>query len=204
MASTPVWTRVDVLHPDPGFIEFLGAKLTSGALAIAPSDTVYGLLGLANHADVRARLNALKRRDGPYITLVGSLEQARKLSPQTQPALWERLERVWPGPVTVILPGPEPEGVSLRMPDLPFLRALLLRTGPLWSTSANPPGEPPPERAEAVADALVRVVDLCLDGGPAVSRSPSTLVSLLETPPRILRLGAGDVGPLLDPEDGQT
>ena len=193
---------VDVGNPDPRIIEQVAAVLGAGGVVAAPSDTVYGLLGVNGNERARKRLTAIKEREGPFITLVQDIAQARQLAPAAPAWVWERLPRVWPGPVTVVLPV-DGSTISLRAPGLPFLDALLERTGPLWSTSANPPGVPPSETAAGLHAQVTSAVDLCVDGGPARTTRPSTLVDLTGMP-RVLREGSGDAGPLLDPPPPQT
>jgi L-threonylcarbamoyladenylate synthase len=171
-----------------------------------PSDTVYGFLALASHPGAGLALARLKSRSGPFLLLVDGWAQARALTRGVGEDTWFRLSRVWPGPITVVLPaaaGFQAEGmetIALRMPESPFLRAILREVGePLFSTSANRAGRPAPVTAEEVLLEFSELPILVLDGGPSPSREPSTLVDLAGIEPRVLRAGAGDPAPLLDP-----
>ena len=205
MAETP---RI-VFEPDRASGDLLdrAARLVAeGELVAAPSDTVYGLLALPRSQRARDALTAIKGRPGPFIVLVSSWEEARSWTRGVEEPVWERLQKVWPGPVTVILPtapempGAETAGIALRMPRSRFLTALLDRVGePLFSTSANLPGAPPPLDAAEIAPEVVARCALLLDGGRADSREPSTLVDLLGERPIVRRRGRGDPAPLLDP-----
>ena len=195
---------IDPDRPDPAVLDRVVRLLHEGEVVAAPSDTVYGFLALPRSTRARKTLTRLKERPGPFIVLVSRWEEARSWTRGVSEAVWDRLHEVWPGPVTAILPttlempGAEEGGIGLRMPDSVFLRALLDRTGePLFSTSANRPGEKPPVRAEEV---LSDDVALVIDAGPSDSRSPSTVVDLAHGMPRLVRKGRGDAGPLLDPE----
>ena len=126
-------------------------------------------------------------------------------------AQWTRLRRVWPGPVTVILPtapnmpGAQSGGIALRMPRSRFLRDLLRAVGePLFSTSANRAGAPVPLVADDVAAALGADIALILDGGAADSREPSTIVDWTAATAKLVRSGRGDAGPLLDLSPRET
>jgi L-threonylcarbamoyladenylate synthase len=181
------------------------AALDQGLLVAGPSDTVYGLLGRADRDPAWERLRAVKGRDGLFLALVRDADQARAWA-VVPPGLGERLSRVWPGPVTVILPsGPAAVGrfgptIALRCPKSPFLEALLREIpSPLLSTSANAPGEPPPLAVEGV-EPLVAHLAMVVDGGPAKVDRPSTIVDLTGHQPRLVRDGSGDPGALLDPE----
>lgn len=192
--------------PDPAVIAQAARRLRDGGIVAAPSDTVYGYLALPRSAAARERLARLKGRSGPFLVLVAAWDDARSWTRDVPEAAWTALESVWPGPVTVILPtdpatyGSENGGIGLRMPDSPFLAALLAAVGePLFSTSANRPGESAPTTAGEAAAACAGEGVLVLDGGPAASSVPSTVVDLTCRPPRLVRAGRGDASALLDP-----
>lgn len=196
---------IDPLKPDPLVLDKAAQLLTKGEIVAAPSDTVYGFLALPKNARARERLNALKKRPGPYIVLVSSWEEARCWTLNVSDSVWKRLEKVWPGPTTVILPahpqmsGAEGEGIALRMPDFALLISLITAVGePLFSTSANRKGEPPPIQAQEVPYHEDYGPALILDAGPSESRIPSVIVDLTEEKPRVIRKGRGNIGPLLD------
>ncbi len=204
--ADPSRIRFDPAAPDESLLARAARLLLEGELVAAPSDTVYGLLALPRSERAREALTGIKGRPGPFIVLVSAWEQARSWTRGVGDDLWKRLEKVWPGPVTVILPtapdmpGAENEGIALRMPRSRFLTALLEAAGePLFSTSANLPGAAPPlEAAEIEAEVVARTA-LVLDGGRADSREPSTLVDFLGERPIVRRRGRGDPAPLLDP-----
>ena len=204
--AEPLRARVDLERPDGAQVARAARLLLEGELVAAPSDTVYGLLALPRSESARAALAGIKGRPGPFIVLVSSWEQARSWTRGVDTSLWARLARVWPGPVTAILPtapempGAEKGGIGLRMPQSRFLTALLTAVGePLFSTSANLPGQAPPLEAGDIDAAVAARCALVLDGGRADSREPSTLVDFLGESPIVRRRGRGDPAPLLDP-----
>jgi L-threonylcarbamoyladenylate synthase len=115
------------------------------------------------------------------------------------PAAEALARRWWPGPLTLAFafePGLERptwlDGrteVAVRIPDHDFLRALLVQTGVLVVTSANPHGAPTPRTARDVALGLRSSVDLVVDGGP-LQDVPSTLVNVSGPEPSVEREGA--------------
>jgi len=178
--------------------------LDRGLLVAGPSDTVYGLLARADSDAAWDRLRAVKGREGKFLALVRDVEQAREVAAVSGDVA-DRLDRVWPGPVTVILPTSGAWSdrfgatVALRSPRDDYLQGVLRRVGaPLLSTSANLPGEPPPVSANGLAPVLPHVA-LVVDGGPAAAALPSTIVDLTGRLPRLVRAGSGDARPLLDP-----
>jgi L-threonylcarbamoyladenylate synthase len=201
--------RIDIANPDMLTVERAAQALDHGDVIAAPSDTVYGFLARPDRPRAVEELARLKSRAGPFLVLVAAWEDARRLSAELGEERWARLARVWPGPVTVILPASEDAAgahrgtIALRMPNATFLVALIRAAGtPLLSTSANRAGEATPVRAQEVARAFTEEISLLLDGGPADSEIPSTLVDWTQSSPRVLRVGRGDPALLLDPHEG--
>lgn len=204
MSSVPT-VSIDPERPAPDALRRAARLLLEGEIVAAPSDTVYGFLALPRSARARESLRVLKQRSGPFIVLVRSWEEARSWTRDVPESVWERLQEVWPGPVTVVLPtdadmpGAAEGTIGLRMPDSVFLTALLEEVGePLFSTSANRPDEPPPVRVEEIVLTGSGEVALVLDAGDAASREPSTIVEIVRDKARVIRKGRGDAAPLLD------
>jgi L-threonylcarbamoyladenylate synthase len=202
----PRLSAIDRASPDPRILERAARLIHEGEIVAAPSDTVYGLLALPRSQRARERLGRIKGRSGPFIVIVSSWEEARSWTRQVPEGIWTLLRKVWPGPVTVILPtaedmpGAERGGIALRMPASGFLQSLLAAVGePVFSTSANRSGQPPPIAVGELDTSIMNEVALVLDGGPADIREPSTIVDLSHEPHRVVRAGCGDAGALLDP-----
>jgi len=201
---------IDVAAPSGKVLDRATRLLGAGEVIAAPSDTVYGFLASPHSERARATLARYKGRSGSFLLLVASWEQVDAWTRDVPDATRERLHRVWPGPVTAVLPAhPRAPGatagtLALRMPDSVFLHSLLGTVGePLLSTSANRAGKAPLLTAPDV-EAEFPDLPLILDGGPAPSSEPSTVVDLTVSPPRILRAGRGRVEPLLDPPSGPS
>ena len=179
-----------------------------GGIAVFPSDTVYGLAcDVANRVAVE-RLYALKGRPParPAAVMFFSLERALRALPELGERTRAALERLLPGPVTVVVPnparrytlasGPEPERLGVRVPALASaLEPLAALTRPVLQSSANPSGATDARRIEDVDPDLRAAVDAELDGGelPGV---PSTVVDLSDyegtSEYAVLRQGALD------------
>jgi tRNA A37 threonylcarbamoyladenosine synthetase subunit TsaC/SUA5/YrdC len=71
------------------------------------------------------------------------------------------------------------------------LLALLERSGPLASTSANRHGEPPATSAAAVRSQFGHQVPVIVEGGSPAGEA-STIIDCSVTPPRVLRQGPID------------
>lgn len=180
----------------------LDALRTGQALSF-PTETVYGLGANALDADAVARVNAIKDRAAskPLAVLVSSIDMARTLTSAWPPEAQLLAQALWPGPLTLILPGADPivgivasgsGAIGLRMPDHSLTLNLIDRFGsPIVGTSANRAGEPSPTTAQEVIDALPEADLLVIDGGPCREGVASTVLSLLDpASPSILRQGA--------------
>jgi L-threonylcarbamoyladenylate synthase len=175
--------------------------LRAGGLVVYPTETFYGLGALAASASAVARLMAAKLRpEGKPVPLVAAdLAMARALAAAFAPRAERLAARVWPGPLTLVLPAapglpPEVAGdgtVGVRVPGSALARELSrLAGGPLTSTSANPSGGPPITRPDDLDPGLLAHVDAVLDGGTVPGGLPSTVVAVEPGGLRLLRAGA--------------
>lgn len=175
--------------------------LVTGGLVAIPTETVYGLAARADDADAVGRIFAAKGRPptNPLIVHVADEAMARGLAAAWPDAAHRITARLWPGPVTVVVPrgrsipdavtagGPT---VALRCPEHPLTRRLIAKAGvPLAAPSANRSLAASPTTAAHVLDGLGDRVDLILDGGPCSRGIESTVVDCTTSPPRILRPG---------------
>jgi L-threonylcarbamoyladenylate synthase len=179
------------------------AALASGQLVILPTETVYGLAADAADPHGVARLYEAKGRPrfNPLIAHVADLAMAARVARLDDRA--RRLaEAFWPGPLTIVAPDLDAglvcdlaraglDTVAVRAPDHPVAQAVIAAFGrPIVAPSANRSGRPSPT---TLADALAETgaaAAVALDGGPCRIGLESTVVSLLDGPPRLLRPGA--------------
>jgi L-threonylcarbamoyladenylate synthase len=159
--------------------------LTGGGVAIFPADGLYGLACDPLDAKAIERIHELKGRDEGkssavmYLSPLAMRELVASLGPRTRAAVGALL----PGPLTLIVANPQrryplacredPEKLGVRLIEGPLAGAMC----PLFQTSANRSGEPPPGSFEDVPGQIVDRVDLAIDGG-ALTGSPSTVVDL--------------------------
>jgi L-threonylcarbamoyladenylate synthase len=181
--------------------------LRDGALAVVPTDTVYGIACAAGHAGACARLYALKERppSQPTAILLGSVDRLLgEALPDLPDAAADVCRRLLPGPVTLVVPNPggrfpwacgsAPERIGVRVPVLPEdVAALADGVGGLVATSANLRGRAAPARLEDVDPAVRAAAAFAVDGGvlPGVA---STVLDVTGAEPVVLRAGPADVG----------
>jgi len=177
------------------------AMLRNGELVAFPTETVYGLGANATDPAAVERIFEAKGRPrtSPLIVHVSSIEMARELAADW-PELAQRLaEHFWPGPLTLvvkkqpIIPDIVTAGlptVGLRMPSHPVALALLKEADiPVAAPSANRFTQLSPTTAEHVRRGLGERVSYILDGGPCEVGIESTVLSVVERPPGLLRPG---------------
>lgn len=177
------------------------ALLSSGDVVAFPTETVYGLGADAGNPKAVRRIFAIKGRPAnhPLIVHIGDVSLMREWAREVPPAAERLAERFWPGPLTLILKrGKAPlevtggqDSVGLRMPDHPVALALLRAFGGgVAAPSANRFGRVSPTRAEHVLAELGETVDLILEGGDCRVGLESTILSLTDGQPVLLRPGA--------------
>jgi L-threonylcarbamoyladenylate synthase len=184
--------------------------LRAGRIVGIPTETVYGLAVVPEPDPLRALIAAKGRApDKGVALLIDDLGQASSLA--VVPEAAARLAaRLWPGPLTLVLPAradarvPEAltggrPGIGLRMPDHPVPRAIARRIGPIAASSANRSGEPDARTAAALLDAVGEAVALVIDDGPTRGGVASTVVSVaLDGSVTLLRVGALDEATIRD------
>ena len=174
----------------PEDVETFERCISVGGVALFPADTVYGLATEPDSRDGVYRLYRLKNRrpDRPAAVMFFRLELALAALPELGGRTLDAVERLLPGPLTLLLPnparrfplacGPEPERLGLRVPRLEGeLAPMVAMSWPVLQSSANPSGAADARRLEEVDERIRRGVDLKLDGGE-LPGTPSTVVDL--------------------------
>jgi tRNA threonylcarbamoyl adenosine modification protein (Sua5/YciO/YrdC/YwlC family) len=178
----------------------LAALLRGGGVAAIPTETFYALAtDPRSVAGVERVLHAKGRfeQQKPLLVLFSEPAQLEGLGVTAPPGILERYLRLWPAPLTVVVPLRAPLPASLGAPNLGIripadetLRRLLGRVGPLTGTSANRSGQRARVDPEEVVEVFGGDIDVLVDGGFTPGGLPSTLVDATTDPPRLLRAGA--------------
>ncbi len=195
-----------VLALDDDAAEQLRDCITSGGVAVFPSDTVYGVCCDPENGDATRRLYALKGRPHARSCAVMffDVEEALEQLDDLQDPERDAIHALLPGPVTLLLANRsgrftpacrrDPGTIGLRVPELSGRLAPLAGVGvPVLQSSANLSGEPDARRLDDVPARLRDGADLVIDGGE-LAGTPSTVIDLRELDPHgrwfILREGA--------------
>lgn len=176
--------------------------LAAGGLVILPTETVYGLAADAADPKAVAAVYEAKGRPrfNPLIAHVADMAAARRFAALDDRAL--ALARAfWPGPLTLVAPITDPaavcdlaraglDTVAVRAPAHPAAQAVLAAFGrPVVAPSANRSGRPSPTRFSDAVEETGAFAAAAVDGGPCAVGVESTVVALLDGPPRLLRSG---------------
>ncbi|MHB8106788.1 MAG: L-threonylcarbamoyladenylate synthase [Candidatus Cryosericum sp.] len=187
-------------------IRAVTARIVAGAVAVFPTDTVYGIGCDAACASSVARVFAAKHRDSAKPLPVFTSDIARVL-PWMEPTtrvIAQRLASVfWPGALTIVvnvvgsglhtqpMPYPEASSVGFRVPRHVELLRILANGLLMAQTSLNESGERVVERLDAPGAAgLLEHADLILDSLRRPEGRPSTVIRLTGGSWSVLREGS--------------
>ncbi|HVS29434.1 MAG TPA: Sua5/YciO/YrdC/YwlC family protein [Solirubrobacteraceae bacterium] len=164
--------------------------IAGGGIAIIATDTVYGLACDPEQEIAVRRLQMLKRRptEQPMAVMFFALRPALAALGDLGPNTLSALERLLPGPVSLLLPNPagrfplacgsDAATLGLRVPALtPRIAALAVLERPVLQSSANRHGQPDARNAAGIAPELRAAADLVLEGGD-LPGTPSTVIDL--------------------------
>ncbi|MEM9420970.1 MAG: L-threonylcarbamoyladenylate synthase [Pseudomonadota bacterium] len=182
-------------------IEHASSHLAIGRLIGVPTETVYGLAADARNAKAVAEIFEIKGRPhfNPLIVHVLSTEDAAAIV-RLDNCANKIISAFWPGPLTIVLPR-QPDAqiadlvsaglptLAVRAPAHPVARQLLESFGrPFVAPSANKSGRMSPTAAAHVVEEFGASLPT-LDGGPCTDGVESTIISLTDSQPKILRPG---------------
>lgn len=186
-------------------IDIAGDVIRAGGLVAFPTETVYGLGANALDAAAVDKIFRAKQRPAtnPLIAHLASMDDLPAVARDIPPLAYELGERFWPGPLTLALPRSAAvpanlsaglDSVAARVPDHPVALALLeAAKTPIAAPSANLFARPSPTTALHVLEDLHDELDVLLDTGETSIGVESTIVSLLDEPPQLLRPGGVDM-----------
>ncbi len=193
---------------DKNSIQLAAEKLLLGQVAVLPTDTVYGfsaIVDLKNKTSfyTQKKIQAIKGRENekPFIQLIGQACDIKKYCDKEIP---ENLLKLWPGPLTLIVPvkkeNPfveELPAIAFRCPGDEWLRNVINLLGcPLYSTSVNRSGQKVISLPDEIQKEFGDEVSLIVDDGDKSQSVPSTILKLEDDGVKLVRQGALDVSSL--------
>ena len=184
-------------NPQQRLINRVCTVLEEGGVIVYPTDTFYGIgCNLFNKKGIQL-IYRLKNRPlkKPFSFLCDSLKEL-SLYALVSNCAYKTMKRLLPGPYTFILEGTRMvpkimltrrKTVGIRVPDNTICLAILRTFGrPIISTSAVF------DDPQSIKEAYGSFLDVIIDGG-VLYQSPSSVVSLIDDIPEIVREGKGDV-----------
>jgi len=175
--------------------------IQQGKLIAIPTETVYGLAADAKNDAAIQKIFIAKERptNHPLIVHIDSVEKINDWAEDVPQEAYILAQHFWPGPLTLLLKKKKNvssvitggrDTVAIRIPNNDRLRLMIakLNTG-LVAPSANPHTKLSPTSAQQVLDNMNGKIDAVLDGGPCELGIESTIVSLIDKEPKVLRKG---------------
>lgn len=196
--------EINPQNPQQRLIAQVVDILRKGGVICYPTDTMYGLgCDIFNQKAVK-RIFQIKNRPKhkPFSFMCSDLKNISEYS-HVGNTSYRLMRKCLPGPYTFVLSGTKlvpkimltrQKTVGIRVPDHPISLALIEGLGnPILNTTAMlDKDKDPPVDGFDVNDLFCNKVDLIIDGGPIVP-TPSTVVSLVDDTPEILRAGKGNI-----------
>ena len=201
--------EVHPTDPQPRRVGKIVEAIHAGGLIAYPTDSSYALG--CHIGDKRAieRMRRIRRTDRKHnFTLV--CRDLSEISSYARVDNWayRLIKSRTPGPYTFILPAtrevpkrlqhPKRRTIGLRVPDHPFVRAVLDELGePIMSSTLTLPGEDLPLTDPVdIEERIGHEIDVIVDAGPT-GIEPTTVLDLTGGGVQVLRAGRGDVSGLV-------
>jgi len=194
---------INPLNPQPRLVNKVVDCLRGGGVVAYPTDTTYGLgCDIFDKKGVR-KIYQIKQRDPrkPFSFICSDLSEVSRYARVSNFA-FKIMKRYLPGPYTFVLEASREvpdllttrqKTVGIRIPENPIALAIVQELGhPLVTTSANLSGEEAYTDPIDIDEVMGKSLDMVVDGGILLG-DPSTVISLIDDRPEVLREGSGDV-----------
>ena len=195
--------KLDPVNPQPRHITRVTEALREGKIIAYPTDTYYGIGCDLYQKKAIEKVYRLKKRSlkKPFSFICADLKDISQYARVSNYA-YRTMRRLLPGPYTFILDGtrlvpkimlsPRKEA-GIRVPDSQICMALVKALGnPIITTTASNAADVPLTDPQEIETLFKDSIEIVIDGG-AVPSEPSTVVSLIEDTPKIIRKGLGEV-----------
>jgi tRNA threonylcarbamoyl adenosine modification protein (Sua5/YciO/YrdC/YwlC family) len=191
-------------NPQMRLIRKVVEILRNGGIIVYPTDTVYGIgCDLFNKRGIE-KIYEIKRRSTkqPFSFICADLKDISSYA-QVSDYAYRTMRRLLPGAYTFVLEASrlvpkilltKRKTVGIRVPDNNICLALVKELGhPIISTSATTEEDEILSDPAEIENKYRHAVDIVIDGGILASQK-SSVVSLVDDIPDVIRAGKGDVG----------
>ncbi|MEA3486233.1 MAG: L-threonylcarbamoyladenylate synthase [Thermodesulfobacteriota bacterium] len=194
--------KINAENPQIRLIKKAVQVLNDGGVVIFPTDTSYGMgCDLFNKRGIEKIYEIKKRsRKQPFSFICADLGDISNYAVVANYA-YKIMKRLLPGPYTFILGAsrlvpkillPKRKEVGIRIPDNDICLSLVREFGsPIISTTVKSRDDEIITDPYIIEEELGHCIDLVIDGG-ILSPELSTVVSLMDDIPEIVREGKGD------------
>ena len=195
--------KINQQNPQLRLIHKIVAILKKGGIVVYPTDTYYGIgCDIMNKRAIE-KIYQLKQRNKskPFSFICSGLKNISDYAKVSNYA-YKTMKRLLPGPYTFILEGSrlvpkimltKRKTAGIRVPDNPICLALVNELeNPLLTTSATKPDGTIFHDASLIHDFFGARVEVVIDGS-IVPGQPSSVISLIDDMPEVIRKGMGDV-----------
>lgn len=199
--------EINPANPQPRRIARVVDALKADGVIVYPTDTVYGLGCDIHSKKAIERVRRIKRIDNktPLSFVFKDLKTISQYA-QVDDRSYKILRRHLPGPYTFVLKATrlvprivltKRNEVGIRIPDNRICQALLEQLGnPILSSSVRMPDDQLLDDPKEIQGLYGGQVDMVLDGGVFLPE-PSSIISLLDEVPSVIREGKGSVSDFL-------
>lgn len=199
--------EINPTNPQARHISRVVDVLRADGVIVYPTDTVYGLGCDIHSKKALERVRRIKKIDNKrHLSFVFSDLKTISQYAQVDDNNYKILRRYLPGPYTFVLKATrlvprivltKRNEVGIRIPDNTICLALLEALGnPILSSSVRMPDDQLFDDPREIDRLFKGHVDLVIDGGVFMPE-PSSIISLLDQYPDVIREGKGDVSPFV-------
>jgi tRNA threonylcarbamoyl adenosine modification protein (Sua5/YciO/YrdC/YwlC family) len=195
--------EINTRNPQQRLITKVVEVIKNGGIIAYPTDTYYGIGCDIMNKKAIEKIYLLKQRDKikPFSFLCSDLKNISHYAKVSNYA-YKTMKRLLPGPYTFVLEGSKlvpkimltkRKTAGIRVPDNSICLELVQELGnPIISTSASMPDGTLFFDPSLIHDYFQSRIDIVIDGGP-VPGFPSSVISLIDDIPEVIREGRGDV-----------
>lgn len=199
--------EINPQNPPKRLIDKVVEVLRRGGVIAYPTDTHYGIGCDIMNKKAIEKVYQIKQRDRrePFSFICSDLTNISDYAKVTNYA-YKTMRRLLPGPYTFILEGSrlvpqimltKRKAAGIRVPDNEICLSLVRELGnPILNTTAATVDGSVFSDPSLIQDHFGNRVDLVVDGGP-VPGGPSSVISLVDDTPEVIREGIGDVSEFL-------
>ena len=195
--------KINPKNPQERLISNVMEIMKKGGIIAYPTDTYYGIGCDIMNKKAIEKIYQLKQRNKikPFSFICSGLKNISHYAKVSNYA-YKTMKRLLPGPYTFVLEGSKlvpkimltkRKTAGIRVPDNTICLLLVEALGnPIITTSATMPDGSIFYDPSLIHDYFHPRIDVVIDGGP-VPGNPSSVISLINDIPEVIRKGKGDV-----------